>query len=123
MSKKNILVVEDNKEMRKLIKIVLEKNFGYEVLDLPNGAAAVRLLITEKPDITAAVLDIMMMAHGGVIRDYLTKESKYKYIPIIYHTALSKEQIDERILEGALYIHKESGSIKKVGVVLEDILS
>jgi CheY-like chemotaxis protein len=44
-----ILLVDDNSELRKITRKILE-TAGYEVLEAPNGAAAV-ILMKEKPDL------------------------------------------------------------------------
>ena len=123
MSKKVILIVEDNEGMRKLIKTVLEENFGYDTLDVPNGVGAVNLLAKRKPDIDAAVLDVMMLGYGGSVKEYFTREPKYKDMPIIYHTKLKKKEIDAKLLEGARYVYKEAASVKEIGLVLRELLS
>lgn len=122
MDKKIILLVEDNNEVRTALKIIMENRYGYDVLEAPDGASAISILTARKPHIDAAILDIMMKGHGGTVRDHLRKTPQYKEIPIIYHTGLTKEQFDNRILEGAHYIHKEGESIKTIGELLEGIL-
>ncbi|HIE43358.1 MAG TPA: response regulator [Candidatus Omnitrophica bacterium] len=119
MDKKVVLVVEDNKELREVLKTILETGYGYEVLEATDGATAIGILTGRKPHIDAAILDIVMKGHGGSVRDYLKKMPQYREVPIIYHTGLSKEQFDNRILEGAYYIQKGEGSIKKIGEILK----
>ena len=122
MDKKTIFLVDDNNELREALKIILETTYGYEVIEAFGGANAINILGTRKPHIDAAILDMVMKGHGGSVGDYLKKTPQYKGIPIIYHTGLAKEQFDNRILEGAHYIHKEAGSIKKIGAVLKEVL-
>lgn len=116
--KKTILVVDDNNEIREAVKIFLEEALGYEVITAVGGALALQMLKKEKPHLDAAVLDIMMMGHGGTVGDFLKKE--YKGISLIYYTGLTKGQFDNRLLEGVHYICKsEEGSLKKLGEVLQ----
>lgn len=120
--KKVILVVEDTSEIREAVKVYLEEVLGYEIITAVGGALALQMLRKEKPHLDAAVLDIMMMGHGGTVGDFLKKE--YKGIPIIYHTALTREQFDNRLLEGAYYIYKgEERGLKKLGEILQKTLS
>jgi len=122
MAKKTILVVEDISTIRESLKTALETSFGYEVITALDGANAIAILKTKQPDLDAAVLDIMMRGHGGSVKDYLMRKSKYKDIVIIYHTALDKNQFDNRILEGAYYTQKGSNSIEVIGALLQKLL-
>ena len=123
MDKKIVMLVEDSATIRQLVKEVLETACGYEVLEFPNGALAIIKLGEKKPHIDAAVLDIVMMGHGGSVRDYLKKIPQYKEIPIIYHTSLAKVQFDNRILESAHYVQKSAGSIRQIAEILKNTLS
>lgn len=119
--KKVILLVEDTSEIREAVKLFLEEALGYEVITAVGGALALQMLRKKKPHLDAAVLDIMMMGHGGTVGDFLKKE--YKEIPVIYYTGLTKGQFDNRLLEGAHYVCKgEEGSLKRLGEVLQKAL-
>ena len=113
MDKKIVLLVEDAGTVRAALKEALEKDYNYQVLDFPDGAHAIPKIDKEKPHIDAAVLDIMMLGHGGTIADQLKKTPQYKEIPIIYHTSLTKEMFDNRLLEGAHYVKKAPDSIQQ----------
>lgn len=63
MSKGTILIVDDEKEIRKLIAIYL-KNEGYEVLQAGDGEEG--LEIVRKRDVHLIVLDIMMPKIDGI---------------------------------------------------------
>ncbi|WP_242315090.1 response regulator transcription factor [Bacillus cereus group sp. BfR-BA-01355] len=63
MSKETILVVDDEKEIRKLISIYL-KNEGYEVLQAGDGEEGLELL--KKNEVHLIVLDIMMPKIDGI---------------------------------------------------------
>ena len=122
MTKKIILLVEDDDIIRRSLKGVIETIPDYEIIEASNGVSAVAILSKRKPSIDAAILDIMMTGHGGSVGDYLKKEPQYDNTLIIYHTGLDKSQFDNKILEGALYIHKEAGSIKKIVETLKEQL-
>ncbi len=122
MDKKIVLLVEDTGSVRAALKEAMEKDYNYEVLDFPDGAHATPKIDREKPHIDAAVLDIMMLGHGGTIADQLKRTSQYKEIPIIYHTSLTKEMFDNRLLEGAHYVKKAPDSIQQVGEILKKVL-
>lgn len=86
---RNILVVDDDENTRKLVKVYLQRE-GYRVLEAENGAVALQILQSEKCDL--AIVDIMMPVVDGFA---LTKEIRSYYdIPIILLTA--KDQIEDK---------------------------
>ncbi|MCD6521975.1 response regulator [Candidatus Calescamantes bacterium] len=122
MKGKRILLVEDNPEIRQVVKTFLEQVLEVEVIEAKDGVEALMLLRNKKPEIHAAILDIMMRSHGGTVRDFLKKNPQYKDVPIIYHTGLEEEQLDKRILEGAYFVHKNGQSMFKLKEILTKIL-
>ncbi len=122
MDKKTILLVEDDIVVRQLLKIMLENRCGYEVIEASNGASAIAILSKQKPAIDAAILDILMTGQGGSVGDYLKKNPQYDTILIIYYSGLDKNQFDNRILEGALYVNKQPGGLKKLEEILKEQL-
>lgn len=54
---KKILVVEDNSDIRRLIRITLEFE-DVQILEAPDGSTGLQLAARERPDV--AVLDVMM---------------------------------------------------------------
>ncbi len=122
MSKKVVLLVEDSNTTRDVMKKILETDYDYEMLEFRDGMSAIRALDAKKPHFDAAVLDIVMMGHGGSVMDYLKKTPEYKEVPIIFHTSLAEEQFDNKLLQGAEYIQKGGGSVDRVGQALKKLL-
>lgn len=89
--KQKILVVDDAKEIRELLRIVLE-DAGYEVILAENGFDAI-----EKFDnsIHLVILDIMMPLCGGI--DTCTRIREMAEVPILFLTSKSAE---EDLVEG-----------------------
>ncbi len=92
MSKKKILVVDDNLVILKTMSLKLASN-GYDVLTAEDGASAVNGVRTGKPDLI--LLDISFptdVASGGVawdgflIMQWLRRLDEAKSIPIIVVT-------------------------------------
>lgn len=90
MSKSSILVVDDEWNMRNLIKIYL-KNNGFEVRETGNGDDAVNLVRQEPFDLV--ILDIMMPGTDGWQVCQAIRE--FSHIPILMLTARSdtKEKV------------------------------
>ena len=89
--KEKILIAEDEKELAKAIKIILEYS-GYEVTVTNNGLEALQK--TEEDSFNCIILDIMMPVMNGI--DSL-KEMRENGVntPIILLTA--KSQIDDKV--------------------------
>jgi DNA-binding response OmpR family regulator len=77
-----ILLVEDDRRVRRGTALALERE-GFEVLEAPDGAIAMRLLTERKPDV--AILDVMLPGRDGfeLCRDI----RKTSGLPIIFLTA------------------------------------
>ena len=82
----DILVVEDDEDIIKLLKIYLEGD-GYRVISAENGIDALKIIENIKVDLV--VMDIMMPKMDGY---ELTKKIREKYtIPIIILSAKNKD--------------------------------
>lgn len=78
----NILIADDEKDIRNLIKISLEEN-GYTVLTAQNGKEAWDILCTQ--NVHLAILDVMMPVMVGF--NLLRKIREHSTIPVIFLTA------------------------------------
>ncbi|EMR06176.1 Alkaline phosphatase synthesis transcriptional regulatory protein sphR [Bhargavaea cecembensis DSE10] len=86
MERFNVLVVDDDKEIRDGIEIYL-KNEGYVVLKASDGSEALRLL--EDNEVHLIILDIMMPEMDGIQATFRIRDSRN--IPIIMLSAKSEE--------------------------------
>ena len=87
--KEKILIVEDEKDIIKMIEYNLKKE-GYKVIDARDGEDALDLAVREYPDLI--LLDLMLPGIDGLeVCKSLKKESKTSSIPIIMLTAKSQE--------------------------------
>jgi DNA-binding response OmpR family regulator len=77
-----ILLVEDDRRVRRGTALALEQE-GFEVLEAPDGDAAMRLLVEQNPDL--AILDVMLPVRDGfeLCRDI----RKTRDLPVIFLTA------------------------------------
>lgn len=89
MRKEEILIVEDDKNISKLIKFNLEKE-GFDAFAVPNGEEALEHLKRFSADLI--ILDIMLPDINGfdVCRS-LKQDPKLKNIPVIMVTAKGEE--------------------------------
>lgn len=89
MSKKCVLVIEDDANIRDVLKLAL--NFeGYDVVTAKNGKEGLDALETSiKPGLI--LLDLMMpVMNGWEFVDHLKEEHKFEDIPIVVVSAYSE---------------------------------
>ncbi|KOA21509.1 transcriptional regulatory protein SrrA [Clostridium homopropionicum DSM 5847] len=86
MEKETILVVDDEKEIRRLIEIYLNSE-GYNTLLAGNGEEALKIL--ERNEVHLIVLDIMMPKMDGI--EACLKIREDKNMPIIMLSAKSED--------------------------------
>jgi DNA-binding response OmpR family regulator len=82
-----ILVVDDEKKLRDLIRVYLEQE-AYRVVEAGNGREALYVARYEKPDLI--ILDLMMPEMGGY--DFMRAYSKEAQTPVIMLTAKVEDQ-------------------------------
>ena len=112
--KTNILVVDDDKSIRNLVKVYLE-NEGYNIMEASNGAEALSILNENKYDLV--ILDVMMPILDGISTCIKIRES---YImPIIFLSAKDEEihKIQWLTVGADDYITKPFGSMEVIARV------
>jgi CheY-like chemotaxis protein len=90
-NKKKILIVDDEKDFVEMIKWNLEKTGEYKVTVETESKHALDVAKVVKPDLI--LLDVMMPGMDGADVEYqIKKEEELKDIPIIFLTAIVKEE-------------------------------
>jgi DNA-binding response OmpR family regulator len=90
MAKKKILVVEDEQDMAKALKVRLKAN-GYSVVFASESVEAFTVANKENPDLI--LLDIMIPGGGGfVVAERLKQSAATHRIPIIFLTGIQGGQ-------------------------------
>lgn len=91
-NKKNVLVAEDEPEIRSLLETILSEKYNVQLVT--NGLEAVAAARSSKPD--AILMDIMMPEMDGVTAvEHIRSDAGTKHIPILMLTAANSTQ--ERI--------------------------
>jgi len=114
---KKILIVEDEQNLRELLKINLE-NKGFECLTAEDGQVAVKIVQEQNPDLV--ILDLMIPKLSG---EHVCKEIKSrkdtKHIPIIMLTAKNSDvdRIIGKVVGADIYLNKPCD----ISVLLENI--
>jgi len=90
---KRILVVDDEVDIREIVKARLITN-GYEVFTAEDGIAALSLAAREKPDLI--ILDVMMPRMDGytTLRE-LRKNSDTAGIPVLILSVKEKDKMED----------------------------
>jgi CheY-like chemotaxis protein len=85
-SKGSVLVADDDPAILRLIKTILEKE-GFSVVGARDGKEAYKAL-QDHPDVTAAVLDVVMPhIQGPELVRYMKTEKRFMNIPVMMMTA------------------------------------
>lgn len=93
MSKKRVLIVDDDEALRQILRLTMERE-DFEVEEAEDGSAGLDKTDEFSPDII--VLDLMMPRTNGI--DMLHKlQEKSSKVPIVIMTGYS-QQVDEATL-------------------------
>ena len=88
MEKEKVLVVDDEENIRRLLRSMLGNK--YIVLEAKDGKAAIDIVLSQKPDII--LMDIMMPNMDGYTACHTIKQDPAsKMIPVIMVTAVGQE--------------------------------
>jgi CheY-like chemotaxis protein len=91
-----ILVVEDQKINREILKGILNEDF--EVIETSNGEEALEVL-KEKSEVDAILLDLLMPVMDGYAFMKEFKKSPYSSIPVIAVTGDSEDGTEQKTLD------------------------
>ncbi|RMH57769.1 MAG: response regulator [Candidatus Hydrogenedentota bacterium] len=89
MSKKVVLVVDDQANVRNILEFNFKRR-GFDVLAAPDGLAAITMAVNQTPDLV--VLDIMMPGIDGFqVLEKLKSSEKTREIPVLVVSAKGTE--------------------------------
>lgn len=92
-----VVMVDDDPDLRKLVKLTLEFTAGWEVQMAADGAEGIEAVRKHKPDV--AVVDLMMPGMDGYeVCERLKGDPETARIPVVFLTA-RKELDEERVRE------------------------
>jgi type IV pilus assembly protein PilB len=95
--KRRVLVVDDDRITRMLVKLLLERE-GYEVLEGENGSQAIDIARREHPDLL--VIDLMMPEVDGYQAiERIHKDLSLSSLPVMVLTAEAGAGIERRVLD------------------------
>lgn len=89
MSKKKILIVDDDPDMVEALKIILETN-SYSVIIAQDGEEGFRKIKSECPDLI--ILDLIMPKVGGdMVCKKIKEDKECAHLPVIILTAMAEK--------------------------------
>ncbi len=104
MAKEKILVVDDEQDVAKALKVRLKAN-GYHVVLASDSVQAFMMANKEKPDLI--ILDIMIPGGGGfVVAERLKQSQTTHRIPIIFLTGIPGGEEKAHQLGASGYVMK-----------------
>lgn len=113
-SKQTILVVEDDRQLRKALTTKLDQ-IGYKVISAQDGEDGLKLALDKQPDLL--ILDMLMpKMNGNEMLKMLRAKRKGKHIPVVILTNdASPESAQAAMEDGApAYFSKASTSLAEV---------
>jgi CheY-like chemotaxis protein len=97
---KKILLVEDSDTTRLTHRLMISKRTGYNVIPVANGAEALKLAVTHRPDLV--LMDVMMPGLDGLeVCRRMRKQEATAKIPIVLLTfRVGEESVSEGFASG-----------------------
>ena len=100
MTKKKILIIDDETSITKLLKFALERTERYTVEGENNGQKAMTVIRTFLPDVILLDVNMPEMS-GGEISAALQEDASLKNIPVIFLTGMvSQEEMESGLTIG-----------------------
>ena len=104
MAKSKVLIVDDEADFAKALKVRLTAN-GYDVVLAHDSIQAIMMACQEKPDVI--ILDIMMPGEDGfVVTERLKQSQATRYIPVIFLTGIPGGERRAHQLGASAYMMK-----------------
>ncbi len=91
-----ILIVDDEIEIRKVLRLLLE-DAGYDIIEASDGASAVETVRTDR-EIDLCIMDIMMPIMSGI--KAIERIREFSAVPVLFLTAKSLESDKEAAYSG-----------------------
>jgi signal transduction histidine kinase/CheY-like chemotaxis protein len=120
LSKKRVLVIDDDDTFRYILRQIIGNEPRYEVLEASSGGDGLRLAKDERPDVI--VLDLQMPnIDGFTVLQQLNADQRTSIIPVVVATSLAvNAELKARLPVGTRLISKNLISRENVSLFLRD---
>jgi signal transduction histidine kinase len=122
LSKKRVLVIDDDDTFRYILRQIISNEPRYEVLEASNGSDGLRLAKDEQLDVI--VLDLQMPhVDGFTVLQQLNADQRTSIIPVVVATSLAvNAELKARLPVGTRLISKNLISRENVSLFLRDAI-
>jgi signal transduction histidine kinase len=122
LSRKRVLVIDDDDTFRYILRQIIATEPRYEVLEASNGGDGLRLAKNERPDVI--VLDLQMPhVDGFTVLQELNADRRTSIIPVVVSTSLAvNAELKARLPVGTRLISKNLISRENVSLFLRDAI-
>jgi signal transduction histidine kinase len=123
LSRKRVLIIDDDETFRYVLKQIIRNEPRYEVLEASNGGDGLRQARSENPDVI--VLDLQMPnIDGFTVLQELSADGRTSVIPLIVSTSLTVDAgLKAKLPAGTRVISKNLISRENVALFLRDATS
>jgi signal transduction histidine kinase len=120
LSKKRVLIIDDDDTFRYILRQIISNEPRYEVLEAGDGADGLRQAKNERPDVI--VLDLQMPnVDGFTVLQELNADPRTSVIPVVVSTSLEvNAELKARLPVGVRLISKNLISRENVSLFLRD---
>jgi CheY-like chemotaxis protein len=120
LSKKRVLIIDDDDTFRYILRQIIGNEPRYEVLEANTGGDGLRLARDERPDVI--VLDLLMPnVDGFTVLQQLNADQRTSVIPVVVATSLAvNAELKARLPVGTRLISKNLISRENVSLFLRD---
>jgi len=104
---KTVLVVDDDNDTRNILRLRLEREFGWHVAEASNGPEAVALIQREPPDIV--ILDWLMSGSTGIeVLTIVRQHMPTSQLPVIMMSGAEGPAVESeaKALGVVAFLHK-----------------
>jgi CheY-like chemotaxis protein len=89
VKKLKVLIVDDDPQIRRLIRLILESRFTFTVIEAEDGVKALARIKSDMPFLV--ILDVMMPEMDGIqVLKEIRKNEELKTLPVIICSAVSE---------------------------------
>lgn len=115
---KNILIVEDDEDIRTLTNLALSL-VGFDTILAGSGVEALKILETQRPDVV--LLDVVMRGMDG-FQTFKEIENIQENLPVIFLTArVQNEEVNTYLALGAVGVIAKPFDVTKLGEIIRNI--
>ncbi len=115
---KNILIVEDDEDIRTLTNLALSLD-GFETSVASSGMEALKILETKRPDVV--LLDVVMRGMDG-LQTFREMEKIHENVPVIFLTArVQNEEVSTYLALGAVGVIAKPFDVTELGEIIRNI--